>query len=363
MENENEDRGKKRDLSVSPSGPSSSPPPKANKLQANPQQPSQIAEAEASLAPTPSLTIELLAEELLSTKLSANTELSEQSKEIVRLTISITAQLFQTHSSTLTHLHQTVEHLNSSLTKLEQDVIHHDTILREHSKSLKEQESLLQAISLRCDEIIKDKDKQINDLKKSYISLETNYSQLKDDVSNNKYQIDATDQYERRDTLIFSGPDLPRESHRENLPEVIVRMVREHLFLPLTLPDISVCHRLGVRSHNKERPIICKFLSRAITSDVKYSCNFARPDFKLYANESLTPLRREIFYKLRLVKKQHPTLIENLYTIDGNIKIKTLTSEQTETITNPLNLDRFLLKHPVFKECYDNLVLPTTSRD
>ena len=114
----------------------------------------------------------------------------------------------------------------------------------------------------------------------------------------------------------------------ENVAEIIVRLVRTDLFLPLSLCDISVCHRLGARNLDKERPIICKFVSRSIKDDVKHACVSMRPRPSFYANESLTPTRRDIFHRLRKVKKQHPTLIEDLHTNDGKIFVKVLTNEK-----------------------------------
>ena len=135
--------------------------------------------------------------------------------------------------------------------------------------------------------------------------------------------------------------------------DILVHLIQVNLLLPLGHTDISVCHRLGPRSQGKERPIICKFISRFVSSEIRHACNFHRPGF--YANESLTPIRRNIFHKLRLVRKQHPTLIENLYTNEGKIMIKTLTNERIETITNPINLKLFLEKHPAFKESFEEL--------
>ena len=345
-----DERGKKRELSVSPTA---APPAKANKVLSSPELQDQCDESGLSADKPQQLTVEELAEELLTQQLSANKELNDQSKEIVRLTISITAQLIQSQSSSTSHLQNTVSHLSSSLTKLEHDVIHHERLIMEHSKTLKDYENTLTNITLRCEEIVKIKDKEITDLKDSFHSLKNNYSSLKKDIAENKFEIDATNQYERRDTLIFSGPAIPKEANKENLYDILVNLIQVNLLLPLGHTDISVCHRLGVRSQGRERPIICKFISRYVSSEIRHACNFHRPGF--YANESLTPIRRDIFHKLRMVRKDHPTLIENLYTIDGKIMIKTLTNERIETITNPINLEVFLGKYPAFKESYENV--------
>ena len=137
----------------------------------------------------------------------------------------------------------------------------------------------------------------------------------------------------------------------ENIPEIICRFTREKLFLPLNVSHISVCHRLGPHLANKERPIICKFISRAIKSDIKNAC--ATIPCGIYANESLTSVRKDIFQKLRSLKHDHPTLVQQLYTTDGKIWIKVQASERKALITNPHNLRAFLEKYPVLKDSYE----------
>ena len=127
------------------------------------------------------------------------------------------------------------------------------------------------------------------------------------------------------------------------------------LFLPLDAADISVCHRLGPKTPNRERPIICKFLSRSVKDDMKHACITLQPKPGLFVSESLTPIRRNMFHKLRQVKKEHPTLIESLHTNDGTIMVKVITNEKKDLITNPSHLNRFLEKHHAFKESYEQL--------
>ena len=252
-------------------------------------------------------------------------------------------------------MQHTVNNLSSAVTKLEQEVIHHEPLLREQSKSLSTHDQSILELSSRIDKIIAEKDKEVSDLNQSLISIKNELTDIKKDVTSNKFYIDENDQYERRDSLIFSGPCIPKEKRGENVAEIIVHLVRSDLFLPLSLCDISVCHRLGPKSDGKERPIICKFLSRSVKDDIKYACVTFKPKPGLYANESLTPLRRDIFHKLRKVKKEHPTLIEDLQTNDGKIMMKVLTNERRDLITNPANLNTFLQKHPAFKETYESV--------
>ena len=80
--------------------------------------------------------------------------------------------------------------------------------------------------------------------------------------------------------------------------------------------DISVAHRLGPKKTGVNRPIICKFVRRSTKSCIIHKCITLKPD--LYANEHLTPPRRNIFTKLLKVKKS-TKLITQLHTKDGKI--------------------------------------------
>ena len=353
------DRGLKRGISESPSAPVQNPPPKSTRMEDldttpdTPSSPSSLSAEGQNPPPTPpALSIEELAESLLTTQLSQCGELNDQSRTIIRLTVSITAQLISSQNSNSTHLHHQVSNLNSAVTKLEQDMIHHETVLSGHTLSIKDHEYELKSLTSRIDQLIAEKDRQILDLQNSLSTLQIEFTGLQKDVISNKLEIDEVDQYERRDTLIFSGPSVPRERMYENVPEIIVRFIRENFSLPLNVSHISVCHRLGPHLPNKERPIICKFISRSIKSDIKNAC--ATIPCGIFANESLTSVRKDMFQKLRTLKHDHPRLVEQLYTVDGKIWIKVQASERRTLITNPHNLHTFLEKYPVLKDSYES---------
>ena len=60
-----------------------------------------------------------------------------------------------------------------------------------------------------------------------------------------------------------------------------------------------------------------------------------------------------MFQKLRSLKNDHPTLVQQLYTNDGKIWVKVQASERKELITNPYNLKLFLEKYPILKDTYN----------
>ena len=89
------------------------------------------------------------------------------------------------------------------------------------------------------------KDKQID-------SLETKISALENKIINLETTIDDVDQYERRDTVIISGPSLPEESTNENPADLIVNTLKHQLHVNMTHSEINVAHRLGSKTQEKK---------------------------------------------------------------------------------------------------------------
>ena len=61
------------------------------------------------------------------------------------------------------------------------------------------------------------------------------------------HALDEVDQYERRDTIILSGPDLPAERDDESPSDVVMSTMNNILGLKLAQGDLNVDHRLGRR--------------------------------------------------------------------------------------------------------------------
>lgn len=190
--------------------------------------------------------------------------------------------------------------------------------------------------------IINQKDETIKKLQNHVTQLENRVIQLED-------QVDEVNQYERRDTIIISGPNLPKEEQNENTVDKIIRSIRDNLHIHIEHKDINVAHRLGSRNtQNTNRPIIVKLHSRQQKHEIMNACVTVRPN--LYINESLTPKRRSLFKKVWDVRKQHRDLFQQCYTHDGKIYVKLKASAQKHVITNESALAYFLDKYPVLKE-------------
>ena len=290
-------------------------------------------------------------EDLVQAELSKHSKLDEQSRLIISLTVSITAQYFsQPHLNKLSTI-QSNPVLEESVANIE----------LKHSSLESDLKVLSNKFHSKCaayDETISELNNQISELKQTATSLTKTNASL-------QYTIDEVEQYERRDSLVFSGKCIPKEQENENTTDIILQVLRQTLFMnELRRSDINVCHRLGARRKERrgyfiDRPIICKFISRSVKRDVKQSCLDLKPD--LYANESLTNIRRDIYTKLRFVRKNYKIernseLFPQLYTNDGKIMVK-LQNKQKYMITNPLNLDVFLQEYPDIKAMYESVHL------
>lgn len=180
---------------------------------------------------------------------------------------------------------------------------------------------------------------EVKDLKNKVITLET--------------QIDDVEQYERRDTIILSGPTVPAETQTENTVSLAVGTIKDHLKINVEASDISVAHRLGPKQ-NQTRPIIVKLVNRSLKYDMVGACIKLKPG--LYVNESLTPKRLSVMKKILAIRKQHQQKFQQCYTKDGKIMIKLKNSTVKHTIVDDKTLLNFLEKYPVMKNTYEELL-------
>ena len=181
--------------------------------------------------------------------------------------------------------------------------------------------------------------------------LNDEVSGLKDRVSGLEAQIDDVDQYERRDTVIISGPALPPETTMENCANVAITTFKEQLKVNIRPEDISVAHRLGKKAPQRStRPIIVKLVNRSIKQDLVNARIQLRPN--IYINESLTPKRTALLKKILNVRRIHKQKFQQCYTHDGKIIVKLRNSTIKHTITDERSLASFLDKYPDMERTY-----------
>ena len=191
------------------------------------------------------------------------------------------------------------------------------------------------------DEKLKDKDLKICDLQNENREL--------------RYQLDASQQYSRRENLKIIGVE-----YKENEDvKKIVKDIAAHVGVPIEDKDISVAHRLNT-SDDKEDPtettesgkpkripsIIVKFVQR----DVKTAIFNARsqnvkkagsphPNAAIY--EDVTPLRSRIMYQLRNRKDQGDNRKwRYVWSREGRIYCRTLEQSEQSPQPRPTTVNR-----------------------
>ncbi|KAK4297862.1 hypothetical protein Pmani_029746 [Petrolisthes manimaculis] len=186
------------------------------------------------------------------------------------------------------------------------------------------------------------KDEHINQLKTEVITFENRVSQLEN-------QIDDVNQYERRDTLIISGPSFPQETNSESAADVVVDTIREKIKINISHNDINVAHRFGSKTkQNKNKPMIVKLHNCPKKEEIMSACITMRPN--LYINESLTLKRLSIFKTIWNIRKLHREQFQQCYTRDGKIYVKLKCSNLKHMITNYESLRTFLDKFPALRD-------------
>ena len=205
--------------------------------------------------------------------------------------------------------------------------------------------------------MLESKDSEISELLEKVALLE-------DKVEKLESNIDETAQYERRDTFVLSGPNVPTAEQGENCKRIILKLFHEHLQLNLNESDIATAQRIGRKQNNDEvtschrknqnvnettllhrdnRNIIMTFHSRDLVRDIYGACKSKRPPF--FINGSLTPLRSKIIYVLRQLKKKFPAKIKGCCTCDGKPRVFIATESQQNLSENVTKSTECLQKH------------------
>ena len=147
---------------------------------------------------------------------------------------------------------------------------------------------------------------------------------IKSAVQRHKWELDALEQYSRRDNIKVFG--VPEQTHgsSEDCNQVILDLGKK-IGVEVSPGDISVSHRVR-GGGDGPRPIVAKFVRRDVKSQFMKnkkklkelgkgsSDDGAVPKPKIFINDDLTLLRGKL---LREVKKD-PN-VERAYTLDGRV--------------------------------------------
>ena len=140
-------------------------------------------------------------------------------------------------------------------------------------------------------------------------------------ITDLEHKIDDSDQYIRRETLIFSGETLPVVREVEDCADIVCKLITEKLGdLHVQPTDISIAHRLGPKPAGRpdRRSIVAKFVRRSVKYQILNASRSRKPP-GLFVNESLTKPRQTITSALRNAKRQFPDKISGYSTTDGSI--------------------------------------------
>ena len=127
----------------------------------------------------------------------------------------------------------------------------------------------------------------------------------------------------RRETIIFNGTAMPPSTPGEICNAVIRQVIKDKLKLQIQESDISVAHRAGKKPATQgpdRRGIQVRFCRRDIKRQLMMTKrDNSDPANTSYTNESLTPKRRTILFRLRQMKKKFPALVKGCTSQDGRV--------------------------------------------
>ena len=189
----------------------------------------------------------------------------------------------------------------------------------------------------RFSEDIATKDKQICSLTDRVKVLEERL----DDVFD---KADDTEAAERKNHVIFSGPNIPTFVPNESCSVVTSKLLRDSYKVNLPATSIISAQRMGKPPSNfpDKRNILVKFSSHDIKKDVFQASRTVRPE-GLYIRENLTTTRNSIMYVLRKSKREFPNLISGCSSIDGRVYVwlRSQNSNDSETRDSRMPINTF----------------------
>ena len=141
-------------------------------------------------------------------------------------------------------------------------------------------------------------------------TLKTEIEHLKKASSTEKSLIESAkvhsvenDQYARRSNIIVYGV---AEARDENCGQIVKDIIKNKLKLNLPSNAVEMCHRLGTKTLNKNRPIVTRFRYR----DLKWDIMKARKELK----GSGIVFGEDLCFEFRELQKQiksHPSVIDS----------------------------------------------------
>ena len=161
---------------------------------------------------------------------------------------------------------------------------------------------------------------QLNIKTKVIEDLSNEIEILKAKVIKLEEKVEDSEAYERRDTLVISGKNVPPVTPGESCVSIVCSLLRSQLNLNVQPTDLSTAHRLGKKPTNQQldtRRIIMKLCRRDIKGDILKACRQLKPN--IFINESLTPARNTIMYVLRRAKRKPNSRVTGCSSSGGRV--------------------------------------------
>ena len=161
------------------------------------------------------------------------------------------------------------------------------------------------------------KDKKIEELE-AVVTSQRNF------ISKLENKLEDQCQYSRRESLVFSGQNVPAVTENEDCINIACGLVARKIDPNIQIGpnDISIAHRLGKKpmSGTDRRSIIVRFCRRKLKYDILNKAKQTKPQ-GIFVSESLTPTKQKIVRTIRNAKIKHPETISGYSTSEGIISM------------------------------------------
>jgi hypothetical protein len=177
-------------------------------------------------------------------------------------------------------------------------------------------------------------------------ALRKENSALKKDLADLSDVLDQQEQYSRRNTIEIQGVPV---SENEDVTDVVIR-IGKSLNAGVTRDSIDCCHRMRASPSRQSPGIIVRFVRRSdadgfisrrrVRKELRVSHISMRGEDVVYINRSLTPRRRRIFGKARMLLKEGK--IKHLWTdAVGRIKVRVVDGGEVLVLRSEADLQPF----------------------
>ena len=197
----------------------------------------------------------------------------------------------------------------------------------------------------------------IKTLEKSVAKVTSDHAVPRQSFEQVQNSLDITDQNARSSTLIMSGKDLPVFQKNENSKSIVIDLLRRHAKLSICPSDVSIAYRIGSKSSGPDRrSILFRLCRRDLVEEIVAASKQMSAPY--YLNPSLTPLRSNLFYAVRQLKKKKPAIIQSCRAnFRGEVEIYTARSARDADHRN-LKKTVIITKKDLEAFCFSVLDLP-----